>query len=379
MIPRFIQKQVESALIPTQVVCLFGPRRSGKTVLMQTIKEGLPADKVLLVHGESLDVARTLSSQTTGVLKRFIGKATYLFIDEAQTIPHIGTNLKLIVDTIPGVSVFVSGSSTFDLRHTIGEPLVGRSRIFYLYPISQLELRDESYLVSKDQLEQRLIYGMYPQVLSSQTEDDKRHVLENIRDGYLLNDILTLDNIKDSLFVFNLLRLIAFQIGNDISYNELASALNVNRRTVMRYLELLEKSYVLFSLHGYSRNLRKEYTKTPRYYFWDTGIRNSVISNYNLINSRDDIGKLWENYYIAERIKMMIYRDMPVNRFFWRTYDGQEIDLLEERGGKLFGFECKWQKRSVSVPSSFKSAYPDALFTVIHQDNYLEYVREIGI
>ncbi len=374
MISRFIQKQVLDALQPGRVVNLFGPRRAGKTIFMEHIRDALPSGSVQMVHGESLDVAEVLSSQKTNILKRFIGGHTYLFIDEAQTIPNIGLNLKLIVDTIPTVSLFVTGSSAFDLRRSIGEPLVGRSRTFFLYPIAQMECMGESYIESQDQLEHRLLYGMYPQVMTAPTEVEKRKNLEAIRDGYLLKDILTLDNIKDSLFVFNLLRLIAFQIGNDISYNELAMNLNVNRRTVMRYLELLEQCYVLFSLHGYSRNLRSEYTKTPRYYFWDTGIRNALISNYNSLQLRDDGGKLWENYCIAERIKMTTYRDISMNRFFWRTYDQQEIDYLEERGGKLYGYECKWTKKNKSAPKLFTKTYPESIFEVIHKQNYLDYL-----
>jgi len=374
MIPRFIQKQVLEALQPGRVVCLFGPRRAGKTILMEQLRDFLPEKTVQMVHGESLDVADALSSQKTTILKRFIGRSTYLFIDEAQTIPNIGVNLKLIVDTIPTVSVLISWSSTFDLRRNVGEPLVGRSRTFFLYPIAQLECRDESYLDGQNQLESRLIHGMYPQVMIAASDEEKRKNLEAIRDGYLLKDILMLDNLKDSLFVFNLLRLIAFQIGNDVSYNELAANLNVNRRTVMRYLELLEQCYILFSLHGYSRNLRSEYTKTPRYYFWDTGIRNTIISNYNAIHLRDDIGKLWENYCIAERIKMMTYRNMSMNRFFWRTYDQKEIDYVEERGGKLYGFECKWTREHASAPRAFRVSYPGSTFTVIHKNNYLDHL-----
>jgi predicted AAA+ superfamily ATPase len=374
MIPRFIQTQVLDALRPGRVVNLFGPRRSGKTVLMEQIRDALPAGEVLMVHGESLDVAEVLSSQKTGVLRRFIGKFRYLFVDEAQTIPHIGVNLKLIVDTIPEVSLLVSGSSAFDLRRRVGEPLVGRSRTFFLYPIAQVECAGETYLEAHDLLEQRLIFGMYPQVMTASSEAEKRTMLEAIRDGYLLKDIMMLDNIKDSLFVYNLLRLIAFQIGNDISYNELAMNLHVNRRTVMRYLELLEQCYILFSLHGYSRNLRQEYTKTPRYYFWDTGMRNALISNYNPLNLRDDVGKLWENYCISERIKMTDYRDIPMNRFFWRTYDQKEIDYLEERGGKLYGYECKWSKEYASAPRAFIQAYPGSDFVIIHKNNYMEYL-----
>jgi len=374
MISRYITQQVLDNLRSSKVIGVFGPRRSGKTVLMNFVKEKVGSKNILMVHGENLDVIEALSSQRTGTLKRFIGKNEYLFVDEAQKIPNIGLNLKLIVDTIPDVSILVTGSSSFDLRNKIGEPLVGRSQYFYLYPLSLLEVGRTNYIKQKEILEEQLIFGFYPQVYTSETVKQKRIELESIRDGYLLRDILELDNLKDSLFIFNLLRQIAFQIGQDVSYSELASNLNVNKRTVMRYLELLEKSFVIFSHHGFSRNLRKEYTKSPRYYFWDNGIRNSLISNYNGLNLRDDIGKLWENFCIAERAKYLKYKQISANKFFWRTYEKKEIDLIEEHGGKLYAFECKYSKKNVKAPKDFINSYPDSDFSVINKDNYLDYL-----
>ena len=375
MVYRYITKQVIKSLSPAKVVGVFGPRRSGKTVLLSSIKEEIvKKNPVLVVHGENLDVIDALSSQRVSTLKRFVGKNKYLFIDEAQKISNIGVNLKLIVDTLPDVSVLVTGSSSFDLRNKIGEPLVGRSKYFYLYPFALIEVGADDLLKQKGLLEEQLIYGFYPQVYTADTISQKREQLESIRDGYLLKDILELDNLKDSLFIFNLLRQIAFQIGQDVSYSELASNLNVNKKTVMRYLELLEKSYVIFSLQGFSRNLRKEYTKSPRYYFWDNGIRNSLISNYNNLNSRDDVGKLWENYCISERIKYLKYKQISANKFFWRTYDQKEIDLIEERGGKLYAFECKFSEKDAKAPKEFFKTYPHSKFFVINKENYLDYL-----
>lgn len=375
MISRFIEKQVALRLKKGKVVGIFGPRRSGKTILLQTLLRQLHK-KILSVHGENLDVAESLSSQRTAVLSRFVKGYDYLFIDEGQKIPNIGVNLKLLIDTVSDIGVLVTGSSAFSLRQKIGEPLLGRSHYFYLYPLSQLELNKiENALVAKENLETRLIFGSYPEVYNAKTIKEKRSQLGKIRDGYLLKDILELDNIKDSLFVFNLLRLIAFQIGNDISYSELAQNLNSNKKTVMRYLELLEKSYVLFSHIGYSRNLRSEYTKTPRYYFWDNGIRNSVISNYNFTNTRDDIGKLWENYCISERRKKLAYKNISANCFFWRTYDQKEIDYVEERGGKLFGYEFKWSiKQKSKIPKIWKATYKNASYSIITPQNYLNFI-----
>jgi uncharacterized protein len=374
MISRYITKQVFQDLRPSRVVGVFGPRRSGKTVLMNLIRKKVGSSQVLMVQGENLDAAEVLASQRTGVLKRFIGAHKYLFVDEAQKVPNIGINLKLIVDTIQEVAVFVTGSSSFDLRNKIGEPLVGRARYYYLYPLALMETGVDDYLKQKEMLEEQLIYGFYPQVYSAGTIEQKRIELESIRDGYLLRDILELDNLKDSLFIFNLLRLIAFQIGKDISYSELAANLNVNKRTVMRYLELLEKSFVVFSHNGFSRNLRKEYSKSPRYYFWDNGILNSLISNYNRIGLRDDIGRLWENYCISERIKYQKYKKISSNNYFWRTYDKKEIDLIEERKGKLHAYECKYSKKRLSPPKDFMDSYPGSEFSVISRDNYLDYL-----
>ena len=374
MITRFITIQIINSLKPSKVVGVFGPRRTGKTTLMNIIREKIGRDDILMVHGENLDIIEVLSSQRTSIFKRFIGKKKYLFIDEAQKIPNIGINLKLIVDTIPDVSILVSGSSSFDLRNKIGEPLVGRSLYYFLYPLSLLEVGSDDYLKQKEMLEEQLIFGFYPEVYNSETIEQKKIEIESIRDGYLLKDILELDNLKDSLFIFNLLRQIAFQIGKDVSYSELASNLNVNKKTVMRYLELLEKSFVLFSNHGFSRNLRKEYTKSPRYYFWDNGIRNSLISNYNSLNLRDDTGQLWENFCITERVKYLAYKQISANRFFWRTYEKKEIDLIEERDGKLFAFECKYSKKDVKVPIDFTNSYPGSEFFVINKDTYLDFL-----
>ena len=372
MIPRFIKKQLIEDLKPNHVTGLFGARRTGKTFLMNQIKEEL-SKNILIVQGDDLDIADILSSQRTSILSSFVKGYDFLFIDEAQKIPNIGTNLKLIVDTIPGISIFITGSSAFELIEKIGEPLTGRSNYFYIFPIAQSEL-NQNYLEAKNTLQEKLVYGLYPQVLNADTVLQKSSVLTSIKNGYLLKDILILDNQKDSVFILNLLRLIAFQIGNDISYNELASNLNVNKKTVQRYLNLLEKAFVIFSLSGFSRNLRKEYSKTPRYYFWDNGIRNILINNLNPTNLRDDIGKLWENFCIAERLKKSHYSQQIAMHYFWRTYDQQEIDLIEESHGIISGFEFKWTKKRSKTPPAFASAYPNAKIDTINQDNYLDFV-----
>lgn len=375
MIARFIEKELLKELEPGRVVCLFGARRTGKTILLKTIKGKLKNKKILDLHGQNLTVQEIFSSQRVETLREYTSGYDVILIDEAQNIPNAGLNLKLAVDTLPHLSFFVTGSSSFDLRNKLGEPLVGRSIFLKLYPISQLELsKTESRLVTAEKLETRLIYGSYPQIITAPTDAKKRKILENIRDGYLLKDILTLDNLKGSVFVFDLLRLIAFQIGHDVSYLELAQGLNSHPDTVRRYLELLEKVFVIFPRYGYSRNLRKEYTKTPRYYFYDNGIRNILISNFNPLQLRDDTGALWENYCISERQKRNDYKNVQTNFFYWRTYDQKEIDLVEEREGKLFGFEMKWGKAHAKTPKDFLQTYKDSSFVVINKENYLDFI-----
>lgn len=288
-------------------------------------------------------------------------------------IPNIGANLKLLVDSCPDIVVFITGSSAFDLKSKTGGPLTGRSTFFNLYPFAQMEL-NEDFLKVKGTLEQKLIFGLYPQVHMAENDNDRMDCLESIREGYLLKDLLLTEHMKGVLFVLNLLRLIAFQIGNEVSYSELGRALKADNKTIQRYLELLEKMYVIFSLNGFSRNLRKEYTKSPRYYFWDNGIRNALISNYNRPNQRDDIGKLWENYCISERMKRNHYLRDRASSFFWRTYDQKEIDYVEESGGRLFGYEIKWGKSRSSGEKLFSATYAKASVATINPENHLDFI-----
>ena len=374
MIVRFIEEEILRSIKSAKVVGLFGARRVGKTVLMNSIKNKLSNNNTLLVQGDNLDVAEILSSQRLSVLKKLVTGYDCLFIDEAQKIPNIGQSLKLLVDSVPELKIFITGSSALELRNKVGEPLTGRSKYFYLHPICFSELH-EDFLTFKEKLEEKLVFGCYPSVITSQTSKDKIDELESVRNGYLLKDILELDNQKDSTFILKLLRLIAFQIGNDVSFSELAMQLNVNGKTVQRYLDILEKSYVIFSLSGFSRNLRKEYSKSPRFYFWDNGIRNSVINNYNPLASRDDAGKLWENYCASEKLKSAGYKQLQANYYFWRTYDQQEIDLIEEISGQLYAYEFKYSiAKTAKTPAAFKNAYPDAKFHVVNPDNFSDYV-----
>jgi len=376
MIARFIKQDLIKDLKPGHVTGLFGARRTGKTVLMKQISEELGKIKVLFVQGDNLDVSEVLSQPRLSTLKNFVKGYQYLFIDEAQKIPRIGQTLKLLVDAIPDIPVFITGSSALELAEKTGEPLTGRSNYFYLFPFTQSEL-NQDYISTKETLPDKLVYGLYPQVNLARTDSEKNEILQSVKNGCLLKDILSMDNRKDALFILNLLRLIAFQIGNDISYNELASNLHVNKITVQRYLNILEKAYVIFSLPGFSRNLRKEYSKTPRYYFWDNGIRNVIVNNFNPVNQREDIGKLWENYCISERLKTHYYSRQVASYFYWRTYDQQEIDLIEEKGGFIAGYEFKWSKQGRKPPRAFTNAYKNATVTTVNRDDYLNFITEL--
>jgi uncharacterized protein len=373
MISRILEKQILNDLKPRHVTILFGARRTGKTFLMEQIINKLPDKKILKLHGEDFDVATMMSSQRIETLRSVVAGYDYLFLDEAQDIPGIGKNLKLLVDNQKDVGVFVTGSASFELRNQIGEPLVGRSGIFHLYPFLVSEI-SESYVETFSKLPELLVYGTYPQVYMEENIDRKREVLENLRNGYLLKDILQLDNIKDSVFVMNLLRFIAFQIGNDISYNEIAANLGSTVKTVQRYLDILEKTFIIFRLYGFSRNLRKEISKSPRFYFWDNGIRNAVISLTNRLEIRDDAGKLWENFCIAERVKIQKYKRNWANHYFWRTYDQQEIDLIEEVEGKITAFEMKWSKKKSRKPKAFAENYPESGYHIINRENFQEFL-----
>jgi predicted AAA+ superfamily ATPase len=373
-LPRFLEKEIKNNLKENKVIGIFGARRAGKSVLLEKIAGDIKEPK-LIVNGENLDVAEILTQNRLSILKNFLAGYKYLFIDEAHKIPNIGTSLKLIVDNIKGMRILITGSAPLDLKQKIGEPLTGRSFYYHLYPFSEMELK-EDYMSARAGLINKLIYGSYPEVYLEKKISEKKKLLESIKNGYLLKDILEIDNQKDSLFVLNLLRLVAFQIGKDISYNELARQLGVNSKTVIRYLNILEKIYILFSLRGYSRNLRKEYSKTPRYYFRDNGIRNVLINNFNSPESRNDIGMLWENYVISERLKRNDYKLVYANCYFWRTYDRKEIDLIEEKGGKLYAFEIKWKQDKVKKPEEFLKTYRNSKFILINKDNYLNFITK---
>lgn len=373
------QKQIDrlcQLIKPGRVVVIYGARRVGKTTLVRNFLKHIK-EQVLFVSGEDIVVRQYLESQSINKLKDFVGSNSLLVIDEAQHIEKIGLNLKLIVDHIPEVKVIATGSSSFDLAKDLGDPLTGRKSVLKLFPLAQMEISQiEEQYETKANLESRMIYGSYPEVVTMQDNINREHYLREIISSYLFKDILELEGIRHANKLVRLLQLLAFQIGKEVSLNKLGTQLGMSKNTIERYLDLLEKVFVIHSLSGFSRNLRKEIAKSRRYYFYDNGIRNALINNFNPINIRDDVGALWENYIINERIKKQEYLYRITDFYFWRTYDRKEIDLVEERDGKLYGYEMKWQKTSVKVPKDWQTNYKDAGFKVIHRENYLSFIQE---
>ena len=375
-ITRRLQSIIEQRMLPQKVMLIFGARRVGKTVLLRQIVESFDG-KSLVLNGEDADTHTLLERMSVANYRHIFEGIDLLAIDEAQHIPQIGSKLKLIVDELPGIRVLASGSSSFNLQNQAGEPLVGRSSRFILTPFSVQELAEqETPVATFKKLEERLIYGSYPDITMFDTYAEKREYLQDIVDAYLLKDILAVDGIKNSQKMFDLLRLIAFQVGSSCSYDELGKQLSMSRNTVERYLDLLQKVFVVYRIGGFSRNLRKEVAKASKWYFYDNGIRNAVIRNFLPLDVRTetDRGALWENYVITERLKRAFNNRLDTQFYFWRTYDNQEIDLIEETDGKLSAFELKAGKKQAKVPIGFRNAYPDAVFEVINKDNYSDFL-----
>lgn len=374
MITRKIESLILESLVPGKVVILLGARRTGKTVLLKKIVS-MVSEPAIFFNGEDFEVQRLLENRSVANYEMILGNSKFLVIDEAQKVPEIGKILKLMIDSIPGLKIIVTGSSAFDLTGKLGEPLTGRSRTFRLFPLSEQEL-DPLYEVTEKRaaLEERLVFGSYPEITSIPGRDAKVDYLRDLVNDYLLRDLLSYEGVKNSGAIKNLLRLVAFQSGSEVSLSELSSTLGIARNTVEKYLDLLSKVYVIFKVEGFSRNLRKEITKNAKWYFYDNGVRNTLIANLNPLATRNDTGSLWENFIISERIKFQEYNRILSNNFFWRTYDKQEIDWIEERGGELFAYEFKYNKEKTKLPVAFAAAYPDAIFEVISVNNYRQFV-----
>jgi hypothetical protein len=375
-IQRASQQRVEERMKPQKVMLVFGPRRVGKTFLLKQIVQSFKG-KSLMLNGEDADSIAMLEPISIANYRHVLEGMDLLAIDEAQHIPDIGKKLKLIVDEVPGIRVIASGSSSFDLKNQAGEPLVGRGTQFVLLPFSQQEIATvESPIESKRNLEARLIYGSYPEVVMLDTFAEKKEYLNDIVESYLLKDILAVDGIKNSAKIRDLLRLVAYQMGDELSCEEVGKQLGISKNTVERYLDLLQKVFVLYRLGGFSKNLRKEVTKSSKWYFTDNGVRNAVIRNFEPLSLRTDAdrGALWENYIITERMKRNQNERLGLEFHFWRTYDKQEIDLIEIGSGVMNAFEMKSGKKSPAAPKAFAEAYPEAQFTVVNMNNYSDYI-----
>lgn len=375
MIERSIRQEVSQKLLHSnKVIVLLGPRQVGKTTLIKSILSQVEGKK-LEINADQSKYIDTFSSRDLYKMQAIVGQADFLFIDEAQRIPDIGINLKILHDEMPRLKIVATGSSSFELANQTKEPLTGRTWTFTLLPIAQMELANQySPFELAQQLENFLIFGSYPEAITLETLADKTKYLQELSKAYLYKDILEITAIKHADKLQRLLRLLAFQTGSEVSYNEIGNTLQMSKDTVANYVDLLEKAFVVFRLNGYSRNLRKEVTKMDKIFFYDNGIRNALIDNFNTLDHRNDVGQLWENFLVAERQKHNLYRQLSVRPYFWRTYTGAELDYLEEGMGKLAAFEFKFSRRLAKAPASWKETYPEASFQTINQDNYLSFL-----
>ncbi len=373
-IQRYYQDKFSEYLTPGRVTLLYGPRRTGKTSLIQHVLRDI-SGKVFQGVGEDQVLKDLFRPLRVSKIQNAFNGYSVIFIDEAQKIPDIGNALKVLVDHVKNTRVIASGSSSFRLSARVGEPLTGRHRALFLYPISVLELKAQFGGMHVLQfLENYMVTGMYPEALTIQNAAEKIEYLCTLRDSYLFRDILELENIRNSDKLMDLLRLLAFQIGKEVSLNELSNTLGLAKKTVERYLDLLEKSFVIKKVRAFSRNLRKEITKSCRYYFLDNGVRNAVINNFNSVSMRNDTGMLWENFLFMERMKKLQYNRIFTNTFFWRTYDRKEIDLVEEREGRLYGFEFKWGKSRAKQIKEWTDTYENASLEFITRENFLNFI-----
>ena len=374
MYTRDLQSIIQERCFQGKAIILLGARQVGKTTLLKKIIQEQQVD-ALYLNCDEPQTAAALTNCNLKELQMVIGANKFVVIDEAQKVDNIGLTLKLIVDNMTDVQVIATGSSAFELRNCLNEPLTGRKYEYQMFPISSKEIYQSSgYIDLKGLLETRLIYGSYPDILNHAS--DARELLRMLTDSYLYKDILATDNLRKPDVLDKLLRALAFQVGSEVSYNELAQAVGTDSKTVERYIELLEKCYIIFRLHGLSRNLRNELKKAKKIYFYDNGVRNAVIQQFAPLELRNDAGALWENFFISERIKRNHYQQNYCNIYFWRTKSQLEIDYIEEQNGQMRAFEMKWnpKKSNTSIPETFLNAYDVKETVVITPENYLEYL-----
>lgn len=376
-IRRFYENAWNDLLRPGKVLVICGPRRAGKTTLLQSLLAGY-SGKYFFGSGEDSAVREVFDSGNAELVRSAFAGYALVVIDEAQAINEVGRGLKLLADHAPETCIVASGSSSFDLANAVGEPPTGRKITRTLFPLAATELSAQfGNMVLRQRLDELLVYGMYPEIFTTENLRDKAELLGELRDAYLFKDILAYERIRNADKLRRLVILLAFQVGKEVSQNELSRALGLSVQTIDRYLDLLEKTFVLFKISGFSRNLRSEVTKTRRYYFWDNGILNAVVNNFNPLSLRsgEDVGALWENFLVSERIKRQHYHRIPANGYFWRTYARQEIDRVEECAGTLSAFEFKRNARKkIRPPEAWTNAYPDAEFSVVDQTNFTDFI-----
>ena len=374
MYKRDLQSVIQERCFQGKAIILLGARQVGKTTLLKKIIQEQHVE-ALYLNCDEPQTAAALTNCNLKELQMIVGANKFVVIDEAQKVDNIGLTLKLIVDNMPDVQVIATGSSAFELRNCLNEPLTGRKYEYQMFPISSKEIYQSSgYLDLKGLLETRLIYGSYPDILNH--ANDARELLRMLTDSYLYKDILATDNLRKPDVLDKLLRALAFQVGSEVSYNELAQTVGTDSKTVERYIELLEKCYIIFRLHGLSRNLRNELKKAKKIYFYDNGVRNAVIQQFAPLELRNDAGALWENFFISERVKRNHYQQNYCNMYFWRTKSQLEIDYIEEQNGQMTAFEMKWnsQKANTCIPEAFLKAYDVKETVIITPDNYLDYL-----
>ena len=383
MIERSIK--LEKHIKKGRTLILYGARRTGKTTLIDNyVADNQAKRKIVKYNGDNLSVQTNFSVNDINLLSQYVDGYDLLVIDEAQNIDNIGKSLKILNDERKNLAVLVSGSSSFELKGQVGEPLVGRKTTLFLYPFSAYEvidsIKDEPAIVAWKRLqEQFLIYGLYPDSITANNNNERSQFLAEMVDSLLLKDILAFQEVRASDVLLKLLRLLAFQIGVEVSMEELGKTLGISKNTVNRYLDLLEQAFIIFRLNGFSRNLRSEINKKSKYYFYDVGVRNAIINNFNALDMRNDIGQLWENFVVVERKKQLSYSGKKRNQYFWRTWEKQEIDLVEEKDGKLFVIEAKWNPNKASqLPKQWIQEYGDTQFSVINKENFYDYFLSEG-
>lgn len=369
MITRILVKTISKKMHRGKAIILVGARQTGKTTMIEHI---LKDHDYLFLNGDDPSVRTLLTNVNTEQIRRLIGQHTVVFLDEAQRIPDIGLTLKIITDRFPEVQLLVSGSSSFDMTHQLNEPLTGRKWEYTLFPVSWQEFEEHvGYLQAEQQLETRLLYGNYPEIVSFPGEERER--LGELAGSYLYRDILAYAGIRKPEVLDSLLLALALQVGSEVNYNELAQTTGLNKGTVANYIDILEKGYIVFRLNSFARNLRTETKRTRKIYFYDNGVRNAIIGNFQPLDLREDKGALWENFLVSERLKHNLYHNTGARMYFWRTRQQQEIDYVEERDGYLTAYEFKWRPRKTKVSSSFLSTY-DATAHTIHRDNFRDFV-----